>query len=133
MLSTGTLTRTFLHRYYGHVGHGRKYLGGFLLACHHDDVMMSAILKLACTRSCLEIDFSRTVNWYHLQSDSEHSNSLSQCGLRYWGQDSHSPTPPACYKQGIVFYIWESDLGRGCVLSMGCVVYPRGNTVIALA
>ena len=84
-----------------------------------------------CPRWCLKIDFSRTVNWYHLHSYSEHykhctiqaSYSLNQCGLRYWGQDSHSPTPPACYKQGIVFYIWERDLGRGCVLSMGCVLY----------
>ena len=27
---------------------------------------------LGCPRSCLKIDFSRTVNWYHLHSDSEH-------------------------------------------------------------
>ena len=35
----------------------------------------------------------------------------------------HSPTPSACYKGGIVFYIREWDLGRGCVLSTGCVLY----------
>ena len=89
-----------------------------------------------CTRLCLKIDFSRTVNWYHLHSDSDRALKtlrfklliLNQHGLRYWGQDSHSPTLPACYKQGIVFYIWERDLGGGAyyVWGAGCM---RGSTV----
>ena len=43
-----------------------------LLACHHDNIMMIAILIPWMYQIMFKKDFSGTVNWYHLHSDSEH-------------------------------------------------------------
>ena len=45
-----------------------------------------------------------------------------------YGTGVKIPTPPACYKQGIVFYIWERDFGRGAYYLWGACCM-RGNTV----
>ena len=43
-----------------------------LLACHHDDVMMIAILKPWMYQIMFKNRLFPTINWYHLHSDTEH-------------------------------------------------------------